>query len=260
MGLLSLTERMIDGCFALMPREKPSSSSIAQARIIAHRGAHNNAQGIIENTLQAFNLARDAGCWGIEFDVHATKDSILVVNHDPTLNRLWGHDVSIANLSFAALRALEPGVPTLAEMVAEYGRTMHMFIELKTPFQNEEALMADLQGLTPGSDYHLLTLDAPIFSSLSLFPQNSLLLVAVHNNVQEFCDLSIHEGYGGVMGSYLLLTNKKIQKLKSANQVAGVGFVNSRNSLYRELNRGINWIFTNKAVSVSQYMRQLQSG
>lgn len=253
--LLSLVEKMIDGCFALMPRQKPSPSSLKEAQIIAHRGAHNNAQGIMENTLQAFNIARDAGCWGIELDIHATSDSVLVVNHDPTLNRLWGHDEAIANLTFAALRALEPRIPSLAEVIAQYGRVMHLFIELKAPFNSEKELVAELCDLSPGSDYHLLSLDAQIFGTLSLFPKSSLVLVAGHNNVQEFCNLSLQEGYGGVTGSYLLLTDKKIEELKSAHQVYGVGFVNSRNSLYRELNREINWIFTNQAVTVCQNKR-----
>lgn len=255
--LLSLVEKMIDGCFALMPRQKPSPLSVKEARIIAHRGAHNNAQGIIENTLQAFSIARDAGCWGIEFDIHATRDSVLVVNHDPTLKRLWGHDVAIADLSFSDLRALESGIPSLAEVIAQYGRVMHLFIELKTSFDSEKALAEALSELTPEEDYHLLALEVPLFSSLSLFPKRSLLLVAGHNNVQEFCNVSIREGYGGVTGSYLLLSDKKIDELKSAHQRYGVGFVNSRNSLYRELNREINWIFTNQAVAVCQDMQQL---
>lgn len=62
------------------------------------------------------------------------------------------------------------------------------------------------------------------------------------------------------MGSYLLLTDKKRIKLSKANQKSGVGFVNSKNSLCRELNRGINWIFTNQAVAVSEYLFQLRSG
>lgn len=250
----------MDGCFAAVPRQKPHSIYIERAQIIAHRGAHNNAEGILENTHEAFRLAKNAGCWGIEFDVHATADNILVVNHDLTLNRLWGHDVAIADISFNELRSLEPGIPSLDEVVAEYGTHMHLFIELKSPFKDEDALMTTLQGLSPVTDFHLLALDAAIFDSLSQFPKSSLLLVAVHNNVNQFCELSIRENYGGVMGSYLLLTDKKRNKLSEANQVSGVGFVNSKNSLYRELNRGINWIFTNQAVQVSLHLQQLQSG
>lgn len=256
--LLKIAEKMVDGCFAVIPRAKPHVKNIEQARIIAHRGAHDHPNGVIENTLEAFEIAKQAGCWGLEFDIHATADHVFVVNHDPTLNRLWGHDVAISSLSFSELRALEPGVPTLVEVVAEYGN-MHLFIELKSPLHNEQALVTALQDLTAGKDFHLLALDAHIFNSITRFPREALLLVAVHNNVRLFCELSIKEHFGGVMGSYLLLTNNKIELLKSANQNSGVGFVDSKNALYRELNREIRWIFTNRAVKVCHYLQLLQN-
>lgn len=257
--LLALTEKLIDGYFASIPRSKPLSKDYDKALLIAHRGAHDNDHGIIENTLAAFNVAKDIGCWGIEFDVQSTVDNVLVVNHDPTLNRLWGHDVAIAAMTFEQLRSLEPQIPSLAEVVEQYGKVMHLFIELKAPFRNEEALVQALKGLVPSTDYHLLTLEADIFTYLSHFPNDSLLLVAAHNNMKEFCDLSLKENYGGVLGNYLLLTNKKIRKLKDVHQAFGVGFVDSRYSLYRELNRGIHWIFTNQAAKVSHYLHYLQT-
>jgi glycerophosphoryl diester phosphodiesterase len=257
--LLTWAEKILNGCFATIPRRKPHSEDIIKAQLIAHRGAYNNSQGILENTHEAFRLAKQSGCWGIELDVHATADSVLVVNHDPTLNRLWGQDMAISDLTFSVLRTLVPGIPSLAEVVIEYGRQMHLFIELKNPFQCEDALVQTLHSLSPCKDYHLLALDSPTFSSLTQFPKQSLLLVAVHNNVKKFCDLSIKENYGGVMGNYLLLTNQRIRQLKEAHQVSGVGFVNSKNSLFRELNRGVHWIFTNQAVSVNHYLQCLRS-
>ena len=96
-----------------------------------------------------------------------------------------------------------------------------------------------------------------MFHSLSLFPKHALLLVAVHNNVTKFCTLSVQEHYGGILGHYLLITNKSLNKLKAAKQLVGVGFVNSKYSLYRELNRKISYIFTNQAVKVSVYLDSL---
>jgi glycerophosphoryl diester phosphodiesterase len=255
--LLTLLENIINILFASTPRKKPLYNDIQNASLIAHRGAHHNRKGIIENTVEAFKLAREAGCWGIEFDVHATADNVLVVNHDSTLKRLWGHNVAIANVTFKELRSLEPRIPSLKEVAAEF-YNMHLFIELKAPFRDEHALIEALQNVSPIKDYHLLALDAPTFVSLSKFPKQSLLLVAVHNNVKEFCDLSISKNYGGVLGNYLLLTNSVKQQLKDANQLYGVGFVDSKNSLYRELNRGIMWIFTNQAELVGKHLQRMR--
>jgi glycerophosphoryl diester phosphodiesterase len=52
--------------------------------IIAHRGASAFAP---ENTLAAFQLAKDAGAEGVEFDVHLARDGVPVVVHDEDLRR-----------------------------------------------------------------------------------------------------------------------------------------------------------------------------
>lgn len=254
--LLTLAQQLVDGLVALIPRPIPNNLDSQRAHIIAHRGAHDNKK-CIENTMKAFHLAQDVGCWGIELDVHATVDKVLVVNHDPTLTRLWGHEAEIGNLSFSELRALEPNIPSLKEVVSAFGGKMHLFIELKAPFDCWDELTQTLNELIPGQDFHLITLEASLFNNHGTFPRESLLLVAEATNLGQYCRLSLSEGYGGVLGHYALLTNKKIKALKEANQLAGVGFINSKHSLYRELSRGVEYLFTNKAENVCQCLWQL---
>ena len=55
-----------------------------ETKVWAHRGASGYAP---ENTLEAFELAMRMGAYGIELDVHRTKDGKLVVIHDETVNR-----------------------------------------------------------------------------------------------------------------------------------------------------------------------------
>ena len=64
-------------------------------KIIAHRGASAYAP---ENTLKAFSLAVKMGAVDFEFDVHQTRDGILVVHHDFDLKRTAGRNVKIADL------------------------------------------------------------------------------------------------------------------------------------------------------------------
>lgn len=258
MTLLTLMEELLNSYFAAIPRKKPKITDTCEVQLIAHRGAHNNQLGIFENTMEAFRLAKNAACWGIELDVHVSADHVLVVNHDPTLNRLWQQNVAIKDVTFSEIRSLAPQIPSLGEVIAEFGGHMHLFIELKAPLQDEAILVETLQHLSPARDYHLLALSPEIFKPLTQFPKKSLLLVPIHNNVKSFCDLSIKNNYGGVMGSYLLLTNKRMQQLHEAHQALGVGFVNSKNSLWREINRGVKWIFTNQAVVVSHYLHLLK--
>lgn len=255
--LLKLAEKMIDCFFANMPQKKPDWINSNKACLIAHRGAHNNRQGIIENTEAAFDRALSLGCWGIEFDVHTTADGILVVNHDPNLFRLWGKNLAICDLNFKTLRNLVPQIPSLSEVIVKYGKRMHLFIELKAPFRGEVALKEELQILDAGIDYHLLSLDEPLFASMTYFPKEIMLLVPVHNNVKHFCSQSLRKNYGGVLGHYLLLTNKKIKSLKLANKMVGVGLVDSEAGLYRALNREVFWVFSNQAELLSYYLKNI---
>jgi glycerophosphoryl diester phosphodiesterase len=255
--LLTLTEKIVDGFFATIPRPKPTSQRMDKALLIAHRGAHNNSMGIFENTHKAFQRAKEMGCWGIELDVHSTADGVFVVNHDPNLSRLWQHNAVIADLNFDELRRLAPEIPSLSEVVKEYGGLLHLFIELKAPVLNQQTLLETLGCCEPVTNYHLLTLNPSLYDGLDQLPKRALLLVAVHNNVAAFCDLSIKKQYGGVLGNYLLLTNKQQKKLQQANQATGVGFINSKNSLYREVNRDMIWLFTNEAQRVSHHLKDI---
>jgi glycerophosphoryl diester phosphodiesterase len=54
---------------------------------VAHRGWHDLH---IENTLEAFRAAYDAGCDMVEFDVQLTRDGVPVIFHDDDCKRLAG--------------------------------------------------------------------------------------------------------------------------------------------------------------------------
>ncbi len=257
MKFLQFFERLVDYLFSCFPRPIPSKLATQQARLIAHRGAHDKKEKLIENTMAAFSHAQRLGCWGIEFDIHATLDEVLVVNHDPDLLRLWGKAAYIRDLTFKQLRAAIPQIPSLSEVIANHGKCLHLFIELKAPFTAEKALVQALEGLIPGVDYHLLSLDSEVFSQLAAFPLEAKLLVAVHNNLKHFCNLSLKKSYAGVLGHYFLFTGSKINNLKQSKQQIGVGFVDSKFSLYRELNRDLGWLFTNKAALISRHLAQL---
>lgn len=71
--------------------------------VMAHRGY----SGVYpENTMLAFREAVEAGCDGIELDVHETKDGQLVVIHDEAVDRTTDGTGFIRNLTFDQLRKL----------------------------------------------------------------------------------------------------------------------------------------------------------
>ncbi len=80
---------------------------------IAHRGepvAHR------ENTLPALAAAVALGADMVEIDLRRTRDGVIVVLHDQTLERLWGVAASVGDLDLAEVAALGDGdvrIPTL---------------------------------------------------------------------------------------------------------------------------------------------------
>lgn len=71
-------------------------------KIIAHRGLSSMAP---ENTIKAFELAgREQRFFGIECDIHETKDHQFVVMHDDHLNRMCGVDKKISELTLKELK------------------------------------------------------------------------------------------------------------------------------------------------------------
>ncbi len=102
------------------------------ARIYAHRGA---SAEIPENTLPAFSRAVELGAYGIELDVHLSRDGIPVVIHDETVERTTDGIGAVAKLDLVQLRQLDAGngstIPTLTEVLDLIGDRLHVDIEVK---------------------------------------------------------------------------------------------------------------------------------
>ncbi len=64
-------------------------------------------------------------------------------------------------------------------------------------------------------------------------------------------------GIGGLCGHYVLIDRKMLQRHRDAGQQLGTGFPASRFAFYRELNRGIDWIFTNHACRLARIRAEL---
>ena len=99
--------------------------------ILAHRGASAHAP---ENTLTAFELAREQCADGIELDVKLSADGIPVIIHDERVDRTTDGSGTVADLSLAALKELDAGngqqIPTLAEVFESIGQDLFINVEL----------------------------------------------------------------------------------------------------------------------------------
>ena len=249
-----LAQKVVDSCFVLLPRERPSRSALENCRLVSHRGEHDNRR-VRENTLAAFDAAAQAGVWGIEFDVRWSRDLQPLVVHDPNARRVFGLDVEIAAFDAGELRRRLPEIPRLDEVVAAYGGRLHLMAELKPDGlgQSEakaERLAGIFAALEAGRDYHFLALDAESLGPAGFAGPGACLLVA-ETNVAAQSRRVLEAGYGGLCGHYLLIGKAYAARHRQRGQGLGTGFPASRFCFYRELNRGIDWIFSNRAARLA---------
>jgi glycerophosphoryl diester phosphodiesterase len=210
----------------------------------------------MENTLAAFDKARANGVWGIECDIRWTADLVPVISHDPCGRRVFGNPTLISRLSFADLRAQMPQIPSLAELVSEFGGNTNLMLEIKAetypqPRQQKAILQELLAELTPGDDYHFLALAPELFDKVDFVGRKFCFAVS-QLNISRLSRAAIEGQYGGLHGHYLLLNDRVKRRHELAGQRVGTGFISSKNSLFRELNRGIEWIFSNDAVRIQK--------
>jgi glycerophosphoryl diester phosphodiesterase len=139
--------------------------------VIAHRGDHVE---VPENTLAAYKNAIKNGVDYVEIDLRTTKDSVLVIMHDATVDRMTNGKGKISDLRYDELRKLKIidkrkdsrktyPVPTFEEvlqtcmnkiniyldfkeasvqqsynLIKKYGMEKHFIVYINSPFQYEE--------------------------------------------------------------------------------------------------------------------------
>ena len=119
-------------------------------KMIAHRGLSGI---VLENSLPAFELAGQKSYYGIETDVHVTKDGKYIIFHDDDLKRIVGLDMVIEETDYATLRALRfkdtygdsdredmflPSLDEYLETCKKYDK--QAILELKNKMQPQDVL------------------------------------------------------------------------------------------------------------------------
>ncbi len=154
-------------------------------KMIAHRGL----SGIeTENTLQSFVAACKRSYYGIETDVHVTKDGKHVVFHDDSTGRLCEQNLIIEETDFDTLRSLmfKDGVskmPTLEEylqVVARYKKVAVIELKNHIPESNISEVIEICK-----REY---SLDKVIFISFDLENLLTVRKILPKQSIQFLCD------------------------------------------------------------------------
>jgi glycerophosphoryl diester phosphodiesterase len=116
------------------------------ARPVGHRGLHDAAAGVIENTASAFRAAIDGG-FSIETDLQISADGEAMVHHDFALGRLTLGSRQLAAMTAVGLKevpfkATSDRIMTLGELCDVVAGRVPLVIELKSRFDGDRRLVA----------------------------------------------------------------------------------------------------------------------
>ncbi|QPK80722.1 glycerophosphodiester phosphodiesterase [Schaalia sp. ZJ405] len=105
--------------------------------ILAHRGGGDEAP---ENTITAFRHTRSLGLRHIETDAHLTADGVVVLNHDPTVDRCYDGSGLISQMTWHELSQLRNEA---GEQMPLLGETLEAFPDM---YFNIDAKVSGVEG------------------------------------------------------------------------------------------------------------------
>ena len=182
---------------------------------LIHRGILNKK--FKENCLDSFKASFKKK-YGIETDIHATKDKKFVCFHDFTLKRIFKINKSIKDIKYQELKKIKYKsfkIPLLAEVLKLSKNKYPIFIEIK-PFL-EKRLLSKLINETKG-------FNKVVFISFNkdnidnLLKINSSIKVGLsfsnRSSIESILKSSINKKLKCLILDKKFLNNKKIQKIK----------------------------------------------
>jgi glycerophosphoryl diester phosphodiesterase len=117
-------------------------------RPIAHRGLHDEAKGIVENSASAVEaaIAKD---YAIEVDLQCAAEATPIVFHDRTLDRLTAESGAVADRDAAALCAIPLGnsedrILSLDGLLGIVDGRVPLVIEVKSTWSDDHAYESNI--------------------------------------------------------------------------------------------------------------------
>ena len=163
------------------------------ANLIIHRGIVNKQYK--ENLLKSFKQSFKKG-YGIETDVHATKDHEFICFHDFTLNRIFKKKESVKNMEYSKIKKIsiqnKKPIPLLKDLLKTSKNKYSLFIEIK-PTLSKKMLQKLLKETYKFSKcvfisfkheniYNLLKIKSNIKVGLSFSPPTSVKTIIKKSN------------------------------------------------------------------------------
>ena len=208
-----------------------------------HRGLIN--KNLQENTIKAFKYSFRKK-YGIETDIHVTKDHEFICFHDFTLNRIYKKKESIKNMKYSRIKKIstqnKKPIPLLKDLLKISKNKYSLFIEIK-PIFTKKLLKKLLKETSKFSKcvfisfkhkniYNLLKIKSNIKVGLSFSPPTNIKTIAKKSNNKKIDCLILDKFF---------LKSKIIQNLK----IKKYYYTIKKKSEFNKYSKNNNLIFEN---------------
>ncbi|PKH11158.1 glycerophosphodiester phosphodiesterase [Planomicrobium sp. MB-3u-38] len=241
---------------------------------VAHRGASGHAP---EHTLAAYELGEQMKGDFIEVDLQMTEDGVLIAMHDEKVDRTTDGSGFVKDMTLDEIKQLDAGswfneaypdkakpeyagltVPTLEEIIEEFGRGSRYYIETKGPDvypeMQEELLRVLYKHKLIGSNAASSKVLVQSFSADSLLemheldPEIPLIQLISYSEPATITDqeISVIKEYAlGIGTSYTSIDKEYVEKIRENELLIHPFLVNSKADMERLLDWGVTGMFTN---------------
>ena len=208
-----------------------------------HRGLIKRK--LAENTAESFKQSFKKG-YGIETDIHVTKDDEFICFHDFTLNRIFKKKLSVKNMKYSQIKKIstknKKPIPLLKDLLIISKNKYLLFIEIKPTF-SQKLLQKLLKETSKFSKclfisfkheniYNLLKIKSNTKVGLSFSPPVSVKTIIKKSNNKKINCLILDKFF---------LKNKNIQDLKIKKYYYAI----KRKSEFNKYRKNNNLIFEN---------------
>lgn len=235
-------------------------------KIIAHRGLSGRFP---ENTHIAFNAAWAAGCDGIELDIQVTKDTHVIVIHDPDTARTTGEKLVIKDTLWSDLQHLDTGqggkggsdkfcehIPLLSDVIARMPTGKIIQIEIKQQIDNMAAVISELSEIREDITVQIISFDADkLLRVRQQLPHlDCFLIIDEHstaiNNPVDFATL---HGLRGLDIHHTMITNELSEHMQNNHLQIACWTVNDTNTAKQLIQKGVQFIAGDYADSLTHF-------
>jgi len=210
---------------------------------LIHRGIVNKKYK--ENLLKSFKQSFKKG-YGIETDIHATRDNKFICFHDFTLNRIFKKKESVKNMDYSKIKKIsdqnKKPIPLLKDLIKISKNKYPLFIEIKPSFSKKllKKLIKETSKFSKctfisfkhENIYNILKLKSNTKVGLSFSPPTSVKSIIKKSSNKKIDCLVLDKYY---------LKNKSIQNLK----ISKYYYTIKKKSEFKKYSKNNNLIFEN---------------